>query len=99
LVINGPTTADYDEDLGLLFLSDWSHTPISELWDTARLGVPPTLETGLISGTNTWDCTGSTDANCIGGGKKFSTIFVSGQKYKLTIVNSAVEGHFQYVQY
>lgn len=32
LIINGPATADYDEDLGMLFLSDWSHIPASELW-------------------------------------------------------------------
>lgn len=25
IVINGPATADYDEDLGMLFLNDWDH--------------------------------------------------------------------------
>ncbi|KAE8441574.1 laccase, multicopper oxidase, benzenediol:oxygen oxidorectuctase [Mollisiaceae sp. DMI_Dod_QoI] len=96
LIINGPATADYDEDLGMLFLSDWSHIPASELWDTARQGAPPTLETGLINGTNTWDCTGSTDANCVGGGNKFQAVFESGKKYRIRIINSAIEAHFQY---
>ena len=96
LIINGPATADYDEDLGLLFLSDWSHTPACQLWDTARLGAPPTLETGLINGTNTWDCSSSSDATCIGGGKKFETVFEAGKKYRLRIINTAIEGHFQF---
>ena len=25
VIINGPATADYDEDLGMLFLNDWDH--------------------------------------------------------------------------
>lgn len=25
LVIDGPATGDYDEDLGMLFLNDWDH--------------------------------------------------------------------------
>ncbi|TVY39689.1 Laccase [Lachnellula subtilissima] len=96
MIINGPATSDYDEDLGALFLSDWSHTPVSKLWDSAKLGAPPTLETGLINGTNTFDCTDSTDANCVGGGKKFEATFEAGKKYRFRIINSAVDGHFQF---
>ncbi|KUJ18329.1 laccase from botrytis Aclada At 1.67 A resolution [Mollisia scopiformis] len=96
LIINGPATADYDEDLGMLFLSDWSHTPASELWDSARQGAPPVLEGGLINGTNVFDCTGSTDPLCVGGSKKFETVFETGKKYRIRIINSAIEGHFQY---
>ncbi|KAH8818025.1 laccase precursor [Hyaloscypha sp. PMI_1271] len=96
LIINGPATADYDEDLGLLFLSDWGHTPACQLWDTAKLGAPPTLETGLVNGTNTWDCSGSDDEACIGGGKKFETVFEAGKKYRIRVVNTAIEAHFQF---
>ncbi|TVY92286.1 Laccase [Lachnellula willkommii] len=96
MIINGPATADYDEDLGALFLSDWSHTPVSKLWDSAKLGGPPSLDTGLINGTNTFNCSGSTDANCVGGGKKFEATFEAGKKYRFRIVNSAVDGHFQF---
>ena len=96
LVLNGPATADYDEDLGLLFLSDWSHTSAFALWDSARAGAPPSLENGLVNGTNTYDCSGSTDPNCVGGGKKFETIFVPGKKYRIRLINVAIEGHFQF---
>ena len=96
MIINGPATADYDEDLGMLFLADWGHTPTSVLWDSARQGAPPTLEGGIINGTNTFDCSSSTDANCIGGGKKFETVFEAGKKYRIRLINSAVDGHFQF---
>ncbi len=96
LIINGPATADYDEDLGMMFLSDWSHQTIDQLWDIAKQGAPPTLSTGLINGTNTFDCTTVNDANCVGGGKKWETTFVAGQKYRIRIINSAVEGHFDF---
>ncbi|EKD21339.1 uncharacterized protein L3040_000625 [Drepanopeziza brunnea f. sp. 'multigermtubi'] len=96
MIINGPATADYDEDLGLLFLSDWSHIPTYQLWDQARFGAPPILETGLLNGTNTWDCSKSSDPNCVGGGKKFEATFEAGKKYRIRLINSAIDGHFQF---
>ncbi|KAK7748709.1 hypothetical protein SLS53_000731 [Cytospora paraplurivora] len=96
LILNGPATADYDEDLGLLFLSDWSHTPAFALWDSARKGVAPTLDGGLINGTNTYNCTDA-DTGCSGlVGAKYETVFESGKKYRFRIVNAAAEGHFQF---
>ncbi|TVY83578.1 Laccase-2 [Lachnellula suecica] len=96
MIINGPATANYDEDLGALFLSDWSHIPVTQLWDTAKLGAPPMLDNGLINGTNTYNCSKSTDANCIGGGKKFEATFEAGKTYRFRLVNSAVDGHFDF---
>ncbi|ROV98061.1 hypothetical protein VMCG_07032 [Cytospora schulzeri] len=96
LILNGPATADYDEDLGELFLSDWSHTPIFTLWDTAKQGAAPTLESGLINGTNTYNCTDADDG-CEGiVGAKYEAVFESGKKYLIRIVNAATEGHFQF---
>ncbi|KAH8589692.1 laccase from botrytis Aclada At 1.67 A resolution [Bisporella sp. PMI_857] len=97
LVINGPATADYDEDLGVVFLSDWSHQSAFELWSTtASRGAPPSLDTGLINGLNTFDCSGSTDEKCLGTGKKFELNFEAGKKYRIRLINSAIDGHFQF---
>lgn len=96
-IINGPTTADYDEDLGVLFLDDWSHTDVFSLWYTARQGGAPELENGLINGTNTYDCESSGDSTCSGTlGSKFETVFESGKKYLIRIINVATDGHFQF---
>ncbi|QSZ30281.1 hypothetical protein DSL72_004803 [Monilinia vaccinii-corymbosi] len=88
LVINGPATANYDEDLGALFLNDWDHVTIQSLWDLAKTspGPPPPLLTGLMNGTNTYN----------GGGKKFSTTFKSGKKYRIRVINTAVDGVMQF---
>ncbi|KAK2614675.1 hypothetical protein N8I77_001481 [Diaporthe amygdali] len=95
MIINGPATADYDEDLGALFLQDWGHKTAFALWDTAKQGAPPTMENGLINGTNTYTCT-STDS-CTGTvGKKFETVFQAGKKYRIRLVNVATDGHFQF---
>ncbi|KAI9650066.1 Laccase-1 [Ciborinia camelliae] len=86
LIINGPATANYDEDLGAIFLNDWNHSPVQSLWDKAKQGGPPTLTTGLMNGTNTYN----------GAGKKFETTFTAGLKYRIRLVNTAVEGHMQF---
>lgn len=96
LLINGPSTANYDEDLGMLFLSDWPHEPIASIWEVTRKKGAPSLENGLINGTNTFDCSQSPDPRCIGNGAKFETVFESGKKYRMGLVNVATSGHFQF---
>jgi hypothetical protein len=97
LVIHGPTTANYDEDLGTLFLTDWSHTSAFTLWENSvKTGAPPQLENGLINGTNTYNCTGSTDSACLGNGTRFETTFTSGTKYLVRLVNTAIDGYMRF---
>lgn len=96
-ILNGPATADYDEDLGMLFLSDWGHKSAFEVWYTARAGGPPALENALINGTNTYNCTALGDATCSGVlGAKYETVFEAGKKYRVRLVNAATDGHFQF---
>jgi FtsP/CotA-like multicopper oxidase with cupredoxin domain len=49
--INGPATANYDIDLGVIPLTDWSHEPVFELL-ASRPAAPPTSQTLLVNGTN-----------------------------------------------
>ncbi|KAF7922626.1 uncharacterized protein EAE98_008152 [Botrytis deweyae] len=96
LIINGPATADYDEDVGAIFLQDWAHESVFEIWDSARVGAPPALENTLMNGTNIFDCSASTDPNCVGGGKKFELTFVEGTKYRLRLINVGIDSHFEF---
>ncbi|KAK4194378.1 multicopper oxidase-domain-containing protein [Triangularia verruculosa] len=93
MIFNGPATADYDVDLGPLFLSDWGHTEGFHLWSTtAKQGIPPSLDSGLINGTNTWTCDPATDNRCDGtGGKKHEIIFEPNTKYLIRLVNPAID--------
>jgi FtsP/CotA-like multicopper oxidase with cupredoxin domain len=60
IIINGPATANYDVDLGNFMLQDWSHQTADDLYVTAEIQGPVTLDTGLINGTNEEYCTGFT---------------------------------------
>ncbi|KAJ8121315.1 hypothetical protein O1611_g10137 [Lasiodiplodia mahajangana] len=86
ILINGPATANYDEDLGTLILSDWSHETADVEVLSALANGPPTLENGLINGTNVYDDAGS----------RFETTFVSGTSYRLRLVNAGADTHFKF---
>ncbi|KAF2450100.1 multicopper oxidase [Karstenula rhodostoma CBS 690.94] len=86
IVINGPATANYDEDLGMLFLNDWDHQTVDELYITAESSGPPTLDNGLINGTNTYG----------EGGFRYNVSFTSGTSYRMRLVNAAVDTHFKF---
>lgn len=96
MIINGLANGDYDEDLGTLLLQDWSHIETFNRWNSAKLGRAPALESSLINGTNTFDCTGLTDLKCTGRGKKFEMVFKLKTKYLLRLVNVAIDGVFQF---
>lgn len=96
-IFNGPATANYDEDLGTLILSDWHHESIYSLWFVSRQGAPAMLDSGLINGTNIYDCDASGDSTCTGVlGQKYETVFESGKTYLIRLVNVATDGHFQF---
>jgi FtsP/CotA-like multicopper oxidase with cupredoxin domain len=97
LIFNGPATANYDEDLGALFLQDWSHQPIFTAWhNKQKYGITHSLNNLLINGTNTFDCAASPSERCIGGGKKSQIVFQAGKKYLIRLVNVATDSQFQF---
>jgi hypothetical protein len=100
LVINGPATANYDEDLGTVILTDWDHETVFSLWASAGDYTYVTVSTGLVNGMNTGDCIASNvttpDPNCINGGQKYQLVFEEGKKYRLRLINLAAEAWFQF---
>jgi FtsP/CotA-like multicopper oxidase with cupredoxin domain len=42
--INGPTSANYDEDKGFIFMNDWGINTVDELYDSAQTDGPPTFD-------------------------------------------------------
>lgn len=87
IVINGPATANYDEDLGVVFLNDWSHMTVDQLYSEAQTTGPPDLENGLINGTNTYE----------DGGSRLTVSMTSGTSYRLRLVNGAIDSHFKFM--
>jgi FtsP/CotA-like multicopper oxidase with cupredoxin domain len=90
IIINGPATADYDEDLGNLFLQDWSHQTVDELYIKAQTNGIVTMDNGLINGTNVFDSSSGET------GTRFSTNFSPGVSYRLRLVNVAIDTHFKF---
>ncbi|MCJ1312670.1 laccase, multicopper oxidase, benzenediol:oxygen oxidorectuctase [Agyrium rufum] len=87
IIINGPATANYDEDVGFITLSDWGHESVFEQWYTVEdTALPVTLENGLINGMNKYGKHG----------RRYQTVFKPGRKYRIRIVNTAMEGHFRF---
>jgi hypothetical protein len=99
LVINGPATANYDEDLGAVMLTDWAHDTSTETWmTTMRNGLFPIISNGLINGTNTFNCAllDPLDANCIGGGERFKMAVQPGKKYRIGLVGTQADGFIRF---
>lgn len=87
IIINGAATANYDEDLGNLFLNDRSHQTADQLAVEAAENSPPTMPNCLINGTNVYDDVGS----------RFETNFVAGTRYRIRLVNGAADTHFRFM--
>lgn len=86
MVIHGPATANYDEELEPIVLSDWTHKTVDELYDYAQIVGPPKLSNGLINGRNTYKT----------GGSRYQTNFQSGKNYLIRIVNTAIDTHYKF---
>ncbi|KAF2794437.1 multicopper oxidase [Melanomma pulvis-pyrius CBS 109.77] len=84
IIINGPATADYDIDLGVLPFSDWFHTPLFTV-NAASLhaGGPPIADNLLINGSMTSSS----------GGKYAVTTLTPGKKHLLRLVNMGINNY------
>ena len=91
ILINGPASANYDIDKGMVFLSDWSHRTSDELFNYAQTEGPPMLDNGLINGTNVYE----TDDGEVG--ERFKLKVDRGSSYRLRLVNSAIDTHFRFM--
>ncbi|KAF2195362.1 multicopper oxidase [Zopfia rhizophila CBS 207.26] len=86
IVIHGPATADYDEELDTVMLVDWSHDTVDSLYSYAQTQGPPTMDTGLINGMNEYN----------GSGSRYEATFESGKKYLIRLINGAIDTHFKF---
>ncbi|KAJ5142146.1 CAZyme family AA1 [Penicillium atrosanguineum] len=92
IVINGPATANYDIDKGSLFLNDWTHATVDELYEFQHQNGPITLDNGLLNGTNVL----GTGANSTKG-SRFTMKMNQGTSYRLRLVNAAIDTHWSFM--
>ncbi|WQF88530.1 Putative multicopper oxidase, second cupredoxin domain-containing protein [Colletotrichum destructivum] len=87
IIVRGPASAPYDEDLGTIILSDWFHRTTDELYEDAASAGPPRAQTGLINGVGKYGDLGS----------RFTTAFESGKSYRMRLVNAAIDTHWKFM--
>ncbi|KAH8647364.1 Cupredoxin [Xylariales sp. PMI_506] len=92
IVINGPATHDYDNDMGIMFLNDWDHQTVDALFLQAETQGPPTLGNALINGTNVF-----VDENGVETGHRWNASVTEGESYRFRLVNGAVDTHFKFM--
>ncbi|KAF2233277.1 multicopper oxidase [Viridothelium virens] len=95
IVIHGPSSADYDVDMGPIVLQDWSHQTVDQMYDAAQDGTtggPRVLDTGLINGMNVFGADGASNQT----GKRYQLEFIPGKKHLLRVVNTAIQSTFKF---
>jgi FtsP/CotA-like multicopper oxidase with cupredoxin domain len=92
VIINGPASSDYDEDVGVLLLSDWDINTVDQLWTEAEAIASPKLDNGLINGANVF----GDDNNPNQTGYRFNTTFIPGKSYRLRVTNTACNTLFKF---
>lgn len=96
LKINGPTSMDYDHDLGPVLVTDWLHKDAFGLFQLELLGRPPTPDSNLINGKGPYFCCPSLDPQCTGRTPFTEFNFNKSSTYKMSLVNTAVSTHFTF---
>lgn len=87
VIVNGPATANYDEDLGVMPITDWyyqtAYQAASIAFQNGQAGLgPPVGDNILINGTA---------KNAAGGGAWNNVKISAGKRYRLRLVNTAVD--------
>jgi FtsP/CotA-like multicopper oxidase with cupredoxin domain len=87
MIIDGPATANYDEDLGVLPITDYYYTPAFTLNEVAQHSAtgPPLPQNILVNGTH---------VNANGGGKYAKMTVTKGKSYRIRIINTSVDSTF-----
>lgn len=86
MIIDGPATVNYDEDLGVLPLTDYYYTEaftLNEVAQHAQRG-PPSPNNILVNGTHV----------SASGGKYAKMTVTKGKKYRIRIINTSVDSTF-----
>ncbi|OQE02710.1 hypothetical protein PENVUL_c039G03849 [Penicillium vulpinum] len=102
IIIHGPATANYDVELGPLFMTDWYHQSAFILWVQSGMygGFPvrqnAVAPNGLLNGTNTFPCDESNDPACLGTGKRSETVVQKGKKYRLRLLASQTDSWMKF---
>lgn len=98
MIIHGPKNADYDIDLGPVFLTDWYHDSYFDILQSVmgpEKNTQPPSDNNLINGKGNFDCSTVSpgdNSKCTknAGLSKFK--FTAGKTHRLRLINAGSEG-------
>lgn len=90
----GPTSMNYDEDLGPIMITDWLHAPASSLYYMEMEGMPPKADSYVMQGKGVYQC--KPGEPCVQQGQYHTVSFVAGKTYKMSLINSGVDTQFTF---
>lgn len=85
IIINGPATSNYDNDLGMLTISDWYCRTAFEVQATS-VGPGPPGDNVLINGTN---------VHANGTGSYHRNTVIKGKKYRVRLINTSTDNGYK----
>jgi FtsP/CotA-like multicopper oxidase with cupredoxin domain len=87
IVIQGPTSANWDIDLGTVTVADLFHRTAFAQFFTERIPGPPSpADNGLINGKNKFN----------GSGEYSEFTFKPGKKHRIRLINTSTNTHFKF---
>jgi hypothetical protein len=89
LIIHGPSSANWDVDLGPLGITDWYHEPAFTAFYAERTA-PGAAQNGLFNGLNTYNDSGTIV------GSKYEMKFTPGKKHRIRVINMSTDSHFKF---
>ncbi|KAM0206472.1 hypothetical protein ACHAQI_008199 [Fusarium lateritium] len=92
LIIRGPASANYDEDVGTIMLSDWSHKTVNQILPQVQREGPALMDNVLINGTNVYTKEGEKNQT----GKRFKLDFEEDKTYRLRLVNTGIDTLYKF---
>lgn len=88
-MIHGPSSANWDIDLGPWLLADWYHDDAFKLYYyelfTPRAAIPDSM---ILNGKGMYNCNSSNDTKCLGKREFFDVTFEHGTKYKIGLTHT-----------
>lgn len=88
LVIYGPTSANWDIDLGPILISDWIHDTAYIAYDVEMQGRAVSTDSIVVNGQGHYQN--------VTGGSYYQTCFTPGKKHLLKLINGASTTSFKF---
>ena len=87
IVIRGPSSANWDIDLGPVSITDFFHRTAFQQFFTEEIPAPPSpADNGLINGRNKFN----------GSGEYSEFIFKPGKRHRIRLINTSTNTHFKF---